>query len=82
MILRGDGDAAAWQREINRHYLPHALVLAIPTGSAGLPASLDQTCRRRSQRVGVPGRYLLTADRRLRNFAVRADRARGVKRWL
>ena len=42
VVLRGGADAAAWQHEINRHYLPHALVLAIPAGTAGLPAVLDK----------------------------------------
>ena len=42
VVLRGGADAAAWQREINRHYLPHALVLAIPAGIAGLPMVLDK----------------------------------------
>jgi uncharacterized protein YyaL (SSP411 family) len=42
VILRGGTDAAAWQRKINQRYLPHALVLAIPTGVAGLPAALDK----------------------------------------
>ena len=41
VILRGNG-AGAWQREINRYYLPHALVIAIPAGMAGLPAALDK----------------------------------------
>ncbi|MDB5808525.1 MAG: thioredoxin protein [Betaproteobacteria bacterium] len=39
VILRGDG-AAQWQRELNRHYLPHALVLAIPDDVSELPAVL------------------------------------------
>jgi uncharacterized protein YyaL (SSP411 family) len=42
VVLRGGTDAAAWQREINRHYLPHALVLALPVGAGGLPAVLDK----------------------------------------
>ena len=42
VVLHGGADAAAWQREINQHYLPHALVLAIPTGIAGLPVALDK----------------------------------------
>ena len=45
VVLRGDGDAALWQREINARYLPHTLVLTIPageTGKAGLPAVLDK----------------------------------------
>jgi uncharacterized protein YyaL (SSP411 family) len=41
VILRG-GDSAEWQREINRRYLPHALVLAIPAGVTGVPAALDR----------------------------------------
>ncbi len=41
VILRG-GDSTAWQREINRRYLPHVLVLAIPAGVSGLPAALDR----------------------------------------
>jgi hypothetical protein len=42
VILRGGEDAAAWQRELNARYLPHALALAIPAGVAGLPAALDK----------------------------------------
>ena len=42
VVLRGGDDVAAWQREINQHYLPHTLVFAIPTGTAGLPAVLDK----------------------------------------
>jgi uncharacterized protein YyaL (SSP411 family) len=42
VILRGGSDGAGWQCEINRHYLPHTLVLAIPAGATGLPAALDK----------------------------------------
>ncbi len=42
VVLRGDKQTVAWQRRINRHYLPHALVLAIPAGVAGLPPMLDK----------------------------------------
>ena len=41
-VLRGGTDAAAWQRQINAHYLPHALVLAIPAGIENLPTALDK----------------------------------------
>ena len=40
VILRGDGDFAAWQRELNRRYLPHVVVLAIPSDQPDLPAAL------------------------------------------
>ncbi len=42
VVLRGGTDAAAWQRAVNQHYLPHVLVLAIPAEVAGLPAALDK----------------------------------------
>jgi len=42
VILRGGDGGAAWQREINRRYLPHVLTLAIPSDLSGLPAVLDR----------------------------------------
>jgi uncharacterized protein YyaL (SSP411 family) len=42
VVLRGGADAASWQRELNTHYLPHALVLAIPAKITGLQAALDR----------------------------------------
>ncbi len=42
VIVRGGGDAAAWQRELNSRYLPQTLVLTIPAGVPGLPAALDK----------------------------------------
>ena len=42
VILRGGDGLTEWQREINRHYLPHALVLAVPAGASGLPAALEK----------------------------------------
>ena len=42
VVLRGGGDAAAWQNELNAHYLPHVITLAIPADAAGLPAVLDK----------------------------------------
>jgi uncharacterized protein YyaL (SSP411 family) len=43
VVLRGGSDSAAWQREINRRYLPHAVVVAVPAGVAGLPPALDKS---------------------------------------
>ncbi len=45
VVMRGGGDAAAWQRDINTRYLPHTLALAIPAATAGLPAALDKPAR-------------------------------------
>jgi hypothetical protein len=42
VVLRGGGDTAAWQRDINRHYLPHTVTLAIPVDMAKLPAALEK----------------------------------------
>ncbi len=42
VILRGDAEIASWQRELNTRFLPHALLLAIPEGTAELPAALDK----------------------------------------
>ena len=46
LILRGERQAlTAWQAELARAYLPAAMVVALPEGSAGLPASLDKPPR-------------------------------------
>jgi uncharacterized protein YyaL (SSP411 family) len=42
VILRGGTGLEAWQRAINRRYLPHTLVLAIPAAVPGLPAALER----------------------------------------
>ena len=44
VVLRGGGNAdiAAWQRQISAHYLPHAMVLAVPAEIEDLPAALDK----------------------------------------
>jgi uncharacterized protein YyaL (SSP411 family) len=43
LVLRGDAPAvAAWQAELAREFLPSAMVLGIPAGMAGLPASLEK----------------------------------------
>jgi uncharacterized protein YyaL (SSP411 family) len=43
MVLRGaPGALAGWSRELAREFLPNTLVLAIPDGMAGLPATLDK----------------------------------------
>ena len=39
VILQGDG-AVTWRRELDAHYLPQTLALAIPPGVPGLPATL------------------------------------------
>jgi len=68
----------AWQRDINRHYLPHTLALAIPAGTTGLP------------RPGETGGWAVNAGCsgalnpgaiRTRRTAVRADCAAG-KNWM
>ncbi len=42
IILRGEKNALTrWQRELQRDYLPHTMVLALPENLAGLPQSLD-----------------------------------------
>jgi len=44
VILRGDGKTISeWQVTLARVYRPHALVLALPAGSSGLPPVLDKT---------------------------------------
>ena len=46
LVLRGEREAlAAWQAELARAYLPAAMVVALPEGSAGPPASLDKPPR-------------------------------------
>ncbi len=43
ITLRGENNhLTEWQRELQRDYLPHALVLALPENLAGLPQSLDR----------------------------------------
>jgi uncharacterized protein YyaL (SSP411 family) len=42
VVLRGAAETAAWQREINRHYLPHTLAIAVPADVCGLPAVLEK----------------------------------------
>ena len=43
LVLRGAPEALAdWSRTLAREFLPGALVLAIPTGAAGLPPALDK----------------------------------------
>jgi uncharacterized protein YyaL (SSP411 family) len=42
VVLRGAVEGAAWQREINKHYLPHTLVIAVPADVSGLPPVLDK----------------------------------------
>ena len=42
VVLRGGAETAAWQRELNARYLAHTLVLALPAGVCGLPATLDK----------------------------------------
>ncbi len=43
VILRGENAVIAeWQRELGRLYAPRRLVLAIPSGAAGLPAALAE----------------------------------------
>ncbi len=42
-ILRGDADALApWAQGMAREYLPGTLVLAVPSGTPGLPDALDK----------------------------------------
>ena len=46
LVLRGrDKELDRWQAELAREYLPHAMVLALPDGLAGLPAPLDKPSR-------------------------------------
>ena len=46
LVLRGRGqELASWQAELARQYLPHAMVLTLPDGFAGLPAPLDKPAR-------------------------------------
>ncbi|HVS27081.1 MAG TPA: thioredoxin domain-containing protein [Burkholderiales bacterium] len=46
VILRGEAEAVGeWQQELAREYLPHALVLALPKGLAGLPQTLDREAK-------------------------------------
>ena len=40
VVLTGNGDAAAWQRELNAQYLPHVLAFALAPGTADLPLAL------------------------------------------
>ena len=40
VVLSGGGDTDAWQRELNVHYLPHVLALAIAPDTPGLPPAL------------------------------------------
>ena len=43
VVLRGDKERTGeWQRALARAYRPDTLVLAVPTGLAGLPAVLDK----------------------------------------
>jgi uncharacterized protein len=46
LVLRGRGEALTrWQAELAREYLPHALVVGLPDGLGGLPATLDKPAR-------------------------------------
>ncbi len=43
VILRGDADAIArWQQQLNSHFQPQTMTLALPDGVSGLPAALDK----------------------------------------
>jgi uncharacterized protein YyaL (SSP411 family) len=43
VVLRGQGDGLLeWQRALNATYRPGALIVALPAGLAGLPATLDK----------------------------------------
>jgi uncharacterized protein YyaL (SSP411 family) len=42
VVLRGRREVTAWQRELNAHYLPHVLALAIAPDAPGLPPVLDK----------------------------------------
>ena len=42
VVLRGGAETSVWQRELNARYLPHTLVLTLPAGVCGLPATLDK----------------------------------------
>ena len=43
VVIRGEGPhAQAWAGELAREHLPHCVVLAIPSGMAGLPPVLDK----------------------------------------
>jgi uncharacterized protein YyaL (SSP411 family) len=46
LILRGRSEAlSAWQAELAQEFLPEVIVLALPEGTAGLPAVLDKPAR-------------------------------------
>ena len=46
LVLRGRGDELArWRDELAREYLPNTVVLALPDGMPGLPATLDKPPR-------------------------------------
>ena len=46
LVLRGRGpELERWRAALAREYLPGTLVLAIPDGTAGLPAALDKPAR-------------------------------------
>jgi uncharacterized protein YyaL (SSP411 family) len=46
LILRGRIEAlSAWQAELAQEFLPEVIVLALPEGTAGLPAVLDKPAR-------------------------------------
>jgi len=43
VVLRGDmGAVETWQREVNKRYFPHLLMLAIPAAVTQLPATLQK----------------------------------------
>ena len=46
VVLRGaEGELGRWQADLAREYLPATLTLAVPDGTANLPALLDKPAR-------------------------------------